>query len=62
MAVFGGVSALGLVLGPLLWLRWVPGASPESWSLRLAGATVAGLVGWSLGHRLWTDTLAAWCA
>jgi hypothetical protein len=30
--------------------------------LRMAGATIVALVGWSFGHALWTDTLAAWCA
>jgi sulfite exporter TauE/SafE len=72
MAVFAVTSGLGLLVGPAIWLRWVPmalrtagggaGVSPASLSLRLAGATIAVLVGWSLGHRLWTDTLAAWCA
>jgi hypothetical protein len=72
MAVFATTSALGLLVGPALWLRWVPAAlrsagvrgavSPASLSLRMAGATIVALVGWSLGHALWTDTLAAWCA
>lgn len=72
MAVFAATSALGLVAGPMLWLRWVPAAmraagvrgevSPASLSLRMAGATIVALVGWSFGHSLWTDTLAAWCA
>lgn len=72
MGVFALSSALGLVLGPVLWLRWVPaalrtagmrgGVSPASLSLRMAGASIVALVGWSFGHALWTDTLAAWCA
>ncbi|MEY2876411.1 MAG: hypothetical protein RLZZ373_3782 [Pseudomonadota bacterium] len=72
MAVFALTSTLGLLAGPLLWLRWVPAAlraagargavSPASLSLRMAGATIVALVGWSFGHVLWTDTLAAWCA
>lgn len=72
MAVFACTSALGLLVGPALWLRWVPaalrsagvrgGLSPASLSLRMAGATIVALVGWSFGHTLWTDTLAAWCA
>ena len=72
MAVFALTSGLGLLVGPALWLRWVPTAlksaggsglgSPASLSLRMAGATIVGLVGWSFGHGLWTHTLAAWCA
>ncbi len=68
MAVFALTSTLGLLAGPLLWLRWVPaaagphGAAVSTLSLRLAGATLATLVGWSFGHTLWTDHVAAWCA
>jgi uncharacterized protein len=68
MAVFALTSTLGLLVGPWLWLRWVPaaagqhGAAVSTLSLRLAGATLTALVGWSFGHTLWTDHVAAWCA
>lgn len=73
MAVFALTSTVGLLVGPAVWLRWVPaalrpasagGASAlqASMSLRLAGFSVATVVGWSLGHSLWTGVLAAWCA
>jgi sulfite exporter TauE/SafE len=60
MAVFALTSTLGLLAGPLLWLRWAPTMSTVS--LRLAGATLAALAGWSFGHTLWADHVAAWCA
>lgn len=72
MAVFAVASALGLLAGPLLWWRWVPAAlraagargavSPAALSLRMAGATIVALVGWSLGHARWAEALAVWCA
>ena len=65
----------GLLVGPALWLRWVPAAlragggsagaavaDPGALSLRLAGAALVAAVGWSLGHGLWDHAVAAWCA
>jgi uncharacterized protein len=61
MAVFALTSSLGLLAGPLLWLRWVPAAG-TALSLRMAGAVLVALGGWAFGHALWTNTWAAWCA
>lgn len=75
MAAFGLTSTAGLLVGPALWLRWVPAAlragggsagaavaDPGALSLRLAGAALVAAVGWSLGHGLWDHAVAAWCA
>ena len=57
MAVFAMASGLGLVLGPMLWvkLRW-QGASGEvgmRWSVRLSGLGLAGASAWALSHGVW---------
>ena len=70
MAVFALASTPGLVAGPALWWR-LRGRAPSAsdvgardgqglWALRLAGATLAGLSAWALGHHLWAPFIA-WC-
>ena len=67
MTAFGLTSMLGLVLGPWLWLRFVPSrlnqrdAQGGTLALRLAGAMVAGVSGWTLLHSV-LEPLQAWCA
>lgn len=73
MAVFAAASVPGLLLGPVIWLRWMPARWREALGgrgegaatalpLRLAGAMIALLAGVSLGIHLGSETLAAWCA
>ncbi len=67
MTSFGLASMLGLLVGPWLWLRFVPrqlnqrDARGGTLALRLAGAMVAGVSGWTLLHSV-LEPLQAWCA
>lgn len=69
MLAFGLTSTLGLLLGPAIWLRWLPAAlrgrlgegGTGGLAVRLAGATIAGFAGWGLLHAV-LDPIAAWCA
>ncbi|HEY1392351.1 MAG TPA: sulfite exporter TauE/SafE family protein [Methylibium sp.] len=64
MAAFAAGSALGLHLGPALWRRWRQAAGPQAghWGVRLAGLTVACAAAWALGHGLWKEYGALFCA
>jgi sulfite exporter TauE/SafE len=69
MLAFGLTSSLGLLLGPAVWLRWMPAAlrrsagqaDPGRLALRLAGATISAFAGWGLAHAVMAP-IAAWCA
>ncbi|MEO8297752.1 MAG: sulfite exporter TauE/SafE family protein [Burkholderiales bacterium] len=66
MVVFGLASTPGLVAGAALWARipaWAGrgGDAGATLSLRLAGAGIAGMAAWSVGHALWDPWIAAWC-
>lgn len=68
MLAFGLTSMLGLLVGPYLWLRLIPGRLREraardqgEWSLRLAGAMIVAVSGWTLAHAV-MDPILAWCA
>ena len=70
MLAFGLTSMLGVVVGPWLWLRFIPAALRErslaqdagsSLALRLAGAMICAVAGWSLVHAV-LDPGQAWCA
>ncbi len=71
MLAFAVTSSLGLLIGPYVWLRWLPrlaGADAAGTSaafngvaLRLAGASMAAIVGWTLWHSVGVP-LYAWCA
>jgi sulfite exporter TauE/SafE len=69
MLVFGATSSLGLLLGPAVWLRWLPAAlrrsvsseDPGRLAVRLAGATISVFAGWGLGHAV-IAPIVAWCA
>lgn len=68
MLAFGLTSMLGLLVGPYLWLRLIPRQVREraandqgGWSLRLAGAMIAAVSGWTLAHAV-MDPILAWCA
>ncbi|MCW5663950.1 MAG: sulfite exporter TauE/SafE family protein [Piscinibacter sp.] len=54
MLLFGAGSALGLWLGPALWLRLAGrhGALAQSAAVRLAGALLALASGWALWHGI----------
>lgn len=62
MAAFALASALGLAMGPALWVRLGRGGAAISASLgiRLAGLMLAGASTWALGHGVWMR-VAAWC-
>jgi len=69
MAAFGATSSLGLLIGPAVWLRWLPAAlrraagadEPGRLALRLAGATISIFAGWGLAHAV-IAPIVAWCA
>jgi sulfite exporter TauE/SafE len=55
MLAFAVTSAAGLSLGPWLWLRLGGvgyAARANSWATRAAGALLAGVSAWALGHDL----------
>lgn len=61
MGAFAVASALGLVIGPMVWFR-LSGARASgegtalagtAWAVRLAGLMLAGAASWALGHGLW---------
>lgn len=62
MGGFGASSALGLLLGPLLWAHLARGAQDalSVWAVRLAGLALVLASGWALSHGLW-QRVAAWC-
>jgi len=69
MLAFGATSTLGLLLGPAIWLRWLPAAlrrhatdaQGNRLAVRLAGAMISGFAGWGLAHAV-IEPIAAWCA
>jgi sulfite exporter TauE/SafE len=61
MATFALASLPGLVLVPLAWRGLVGRRANATWPARVAGASLAAMAAWALGHALWTRT-AAWCA
>lgn len=69
MLAFGLTSSLGLLVGPAVWLRWLPAAlrraagqdEPGRLALRLAGATISVFAGWGLAHAM-IAPIVAWCA
>lgn len=69
MLAFGATSSLGLLLGPAVWLRWLPAAlrrragadEPGRLALRLAGAMISVFAGWGLAHAV-IAPIVAWCA
>lgn len=64
MAAFAVGSAIGLLLGPALFLRLlkrdVDEARGMSWAIRLAGLGLALSSGWALAHGVWQQ-IAAYC-
>lgn len=63
MAAFALASAPGLVLGPWAWRRLLQGgngAARERLAIRAAGALLAGVAAWVLGHAVWQQ-VAAFC-
>lgn len=64
MASFAAGTSVGLVLGPLAWLRiggqgaGVPWRQPGV-AVRVAGLMLAGACAWSLGHGLWRPMIEA---
>ncbi|PXW98738.1 hypothetical protein C7444_102220 [Sphaerotilus hippei] len=68
MLVFALTSTAGLLLGPLIWTRWVPralGRGPAddggALGLRLSGVMLAITAGWTLLHGMGLTEQAAWC-
>jgi uncharacterized protein len=68
MLAFGLTSMTGLLIGPYLWLRLIPqrlraqvSGAEGTLALRLAGAMIAGVSGWTLAHAV-MDPILAWCA
>ncbi|MBX3607392.1 MAG: sulfite exporter TauE/SafE family protein [Piscinibacter sp.] len=63
MLLFGTGSALGLWLGPLLWLRLAGrhGAAAQTLAVRLAGAMLAVASAWALWHGLAAAIDPAYC-
>lgn len=63
MLLFGAGSALGLWLGPMLWLRLAGahGAAAQTAVVRLAGATLAAASAWALWHGMATSLGADYC-
>lgn len=61
MAAFGIASASGLLVGPWLWLRLGLGrttaAGQATWAVRSAGALLAGVSLWAVGHGVWARVL-----
>lgn len=63
MAGFALASAPGLVFGPWAWRRFLGGGQAparERLVTRLAGALLAAMAGWALGHGVWRQ-VAAFC-
>lgn len=68
MAGFAATSAVGLVAGPMVWLRLVgtrtggmlSADGVSRLSVRVAGAMLAAASAWSLGHDLFVRFIA-WC-
>jgi uncharacterized protein len=64
MAAFALASAVGLWAGPALWWRLngaaAVGSWAATWSVRLAGASLAAVSAWSLGRDLW-PRVTAYC-
>lgn len=64
MGAFAVASSVGLWAGPALWWRLNGAAAIGSWagtwSVRLAGASLAAVSVWSLGRDLW-PRVAAYC-
>jgi hypothetical protein len=68
MGGFAVTSAIGLVAGPVVWLRlagsrmggMLSADSVSRLSVRLAGAMLGAASAWSLGHDLFTR-FVAWC-
>lgn len=63
MLLFGAGSALGLWLGPMLWLRLAGrhGAAAQTAAVRLAGALLTLASAWALWHGLATALGADYC-
>lgn len=65
MTVFALGSALGLWLGPWIWLRLQGAAGSRylsaSSAVRLAGVLLVGSSAWALGHGLWSASCRAFC-
>jgi uncharacterized protein len=64
MFAFAVTSAAGLTIGPWLWLRLGGAGSAAlagSWATRAAGALLAGVSAWALGHDLIYKVIA-YCA
>lgn len=63
MVLFGGGSALGLWLGPALWLSLAGrhGAAAQTLAVRLAGAMLAAASAWALWHGLATAMGGDYC-
>lgn len=61
MGAFGAASALGLAVGPWIWLRFGGGGAAAAASpiaVRAAGALLLAASGWALGHGLWAQVYA----
>jgi sulfite exporter TauE/SafE len=61
MATFALASMPGLLLLPLAWRGLIRKQVGTAWPARIAGASLAAMAAWALGHALWTRA-AAWCA
>ncbi|MEY8877907.1 MAG: sulfite exporter TauE/SafE family protein [Leptothrix sp. (in: b-proteobacteria)] len=69
MLAFALTSSLGLVLGQWLWQRLLPPAwrrraagREDALAMRLAGAMLVVMLGWSVFHTVWRPLQEAWCA
>jgi sulfite exporter TauE/SafE len=61
MATFALASMPGLLLVPLAWRGLLRRHRRSTWPARIAGASLAGMAAWALGHAIWSRA-AAWCA